>query len=156
MGTSLLHVSRLTEQVHFRSYRINWEVGECMACCSGKSKPWRNYRKVGLCPWHNPLSSVCDLPRPTPTCVVLCGTPIGLASSLLTKFTSSLKLNNFSRYPIVLLAREDVDLRDQFTTRFLSIVLFVSSSRGICILKELPLNGMIPFTGLFRTNLKRN
>ena len=144
MGTTLLHVSRLTEQVSFCSYRINWEVGGCMACCSGKSKPWGNDRTDGLCPWHDPLSSVCDLP--TPPCAVLYGTPIGLASSLLSKFTSSsLKLSNFSRYPIVLLATEDVDLRNQFGTRFLSMVLFVSSSRGICIFKELLLNGMITF-----------
>ena len=83
---------------------------------------------------------------PTSPCAVLYGTPIGLASSLLSKFTSSsLKLSNFSRYPIVLLATEDVDLRNQFGTRFLSMVLFVSSSRGICIFKELLFNGMITF-----------
>lgn len=138
----------------FCSYRINWVHGAWLAVLASLN-PGETTEK---------LDSVLDTipsPRfvtfPPPPCAVLCGTPIGLASWLLIKFTSSsLKLSNFSRYPVVLLATEDVDLRNQFTTRFLSIVLFVNSSRGICILKELLLNGMIHFTGLFRTNRKKN
>ena len=95
MGTTLLHVSRLTEQVSFCSYRINGAVG------GGGGGAW-----LAVLASLNPekMDSVLDMipsplfvTIPPPPCAVLRGTPIGLVSSLLTKFTSSsLKLSNFS------------------------------------------------------------
>lgn len=130
----------------FCSSRIHWkERGKSRLAVFGNSKPWKNYKTIGLDPSRiAPPLLVFSLPSHS---FGRCGTPRPAFLSFHKFTSSSLKLRILS-VPDCQTSHRGNRSEKSIHNMFLSIVFFANSSWDVCILEEWLFKGMIYLVGL--------